>query len=102
MQVQEIRHRDYLTQTLRNTHCQKEIHLLPEDWIIFGQAPRFLIKQECNIIQFGPSVNHRGCGIAILLSEVVNGPGYWKFNNSLLEDITYVNQMNEVIDSFTR
>ena len=24
-----------LTQTLRNTHGQKEIHLLPEDWIIF-------------------------------------------------------------------
>ena len=51
---------------------------------------------------FGPSVSHRGCGIAILLSEVVKGPGYWKFNNSLLEDITYVNQMNEEIDSFIR
>ena len=33
----------------------------------------------------------------ILLSEVVKGPGYWKFNNSLLENI---NQMNEVINSF--
>ena len=51
---------------------------------------------------FGPSVSHRGCGIAILLSEVVKGPGYWKFNNSLLEDINYVNQMNEVTDSFIR
>ena len=51
---------------------------------------------------FGPSVSHRECGIAILLSEVVKGPGYWKFNNSLLEDINYVNQTNEVTDSFTR
>ena len=51
---------------------------------------------------FGPSVNHRGCGIVILLSEIVKGPGYWKFNNSLLEDITYVNQMNEEIHSFIR
>ena len=25
---------------------------------------------------FGPSVNHRGCGIAILLSEAVKGPGH--------------------------
>ena len=50
---------------------------------------------------FDPSVNHRGSGIAILLSEVVKGPGYWKFN-SLLEDINYINQMNEVIDSFMR
>ena len=41
--------------------------------------------------------DHRGCDIVILLSEVVKGPGYWKFNNSLFEDI---NQMNEVIDSF--
>jgi len=28
-------HRNNLTQTLRNTHCQKEIQLLPEDWILF-------------------------------------------------------------------
>ena len=53
---------------------------------------------------FGSSVNHinRGCGIAILLSEVVKGPGYWKFHNSLLEDINHVNQMNELINSFVR
>ena len=54
--------------------------------------------RECNIISV-PMSDHRGCGIAILLSEIVKGPGYWKFNNSLLEDIDYVNQMNEVIDS---
>ena len=92
-------HRDYLTQTLWNSHCQKEIHLLPEDWIIFSQAPRFLIKQECSIILV-PVSDHRGCGIAILLSEVVKGPGYWKFNNSLLDDINYLNEMKEVTDSF--
>ena len=44
--------------------------------------------------------DHRGCGIAILLSEVVKGPGYWKFNNSLLDDINYLNEMKEVTDSF--
>ena len=42
--------------------------------------------RECNIISV-PMSDHRGCGIAILLSEVVKGPGYWKFNNSLLEAI---------------
>ena len=52
---------------------------------------------------FGPSVSHRGCGIAILLSEVVKGPGYWKINNSLLDlEDNYINQMNEVTDSFIR
>ena len=55
--------------------------------------------RECNIISV-PVSDHRGCVIAILLSEVVKGPGYWKFNNSLLEDINYVNQMSEVTDSF--
>ena len=55
--------------------------------------------RECNIISV-PMSDHRGCVIAILLSEVVKGPGYWKFNNSLLEDINYVNQVSEVIDSF--
>ena len=94
-----LTHRDYLTQTLWNSHCQKEIHLLPEDWIIFSQAPRFLIKQECSIILV-PMSDHRGCCIAILLSEVVKGPGYWKFNNSLLDNINYLNEMKEVTDSF--
>ena len=55
--------------------------------------------RECNIISV-PVSDHRGCGITVLLSEIVKGPGYWKFNNSLLEDINYVNQMNEVIYSF--
>ena len=45
----------------------------------------------------------RGCGITILLSEVVKGPGYWKINNSLLDlEDNYINQMNEVTDSFIR
>jgi len=92
---------DYLTQTLRNTHCQKELHLLPEHWIIVWQALHFFEKTRVQYY-FGPSVSHRECGIAILLSEVVKGPGYWKFNNSLLEDINYVNQTNEVTDSFIR
>ena len=31
MTVIYLTHGDYLTQTLRNTHGQKEIHLLPKD-----------------------------------------------------------------------
>ena len=56
-------------------------------------------KRECNIVSVLMS-DHRGCGIAVLLSEIVKGPGYWMLNNSLLEDINYANQMNAVIGFF--
>ena len=63
---------------------------------ILTSSTLFDKTRECNIISVPMSDQ---CGIAILLSEIVKVPGYWKFNNSLLEDIDYVNQMNEVIDS---
>ena len=28
----------------------------------------------------------------------MRGPGYWKFNNSLLKDTKFVNKMNELLD----
>ena len=50
-----LTNRDYLTQTLRNTHCQKEIQLLPEDWI--STSSTFFGKTRVQYY-FGPSVNH--------------------------------------------
>ena len=30
------------------------------------------------------------------------GPGYWKFNNSLLEDVEYTEYITKVIDNYTK
>ena len=56
---------------------------------------------NCHIISV-PTSDHRGCFIHFKLNEIVKGDGYWKFNNSLLGDIVFVNQMNEHIESFIK
>jgi hypothetical protein len=66
---------------------------------ILTSSTLFDETRECNIMSV-PMSDHRGCSITIQFVEVVKGPDYWKLNNSLLEDINYVNQTNDLIDSF--
>ena len=47
-----------------------------------------------------PSSDHRGVEIRIKISNSERGPGYYKFNNSLLKNTIFVNKMNTVIDTF--
>ena len=57
-------------------------------------------------IRKAPNVNgnrfsdHRCVFIKISTAGNKRGKGNWKLNNSLLEDITYVNRMNTLIDDF--
>ena len=46
------------------------------------------------------SSDHRGVFMQMKLSNAKRGPGYWKFNNSLLTDKTFVDMMNEAIDNY--
>ena len=55
---------------------------------------------NCDIVSV-PFSDHRGCSVQIKVSETVRGNGYWKFDNLLLEDIEYVDEMNNLIESFT-
>ena len=55
---------------------------------------------ECNIHSVA-STDLRGCSVLVKFAEIERGPGYWKFNNSLLKDSIFVNQMNAVIDNHT-
>ena len=54
---------------------------------------------ECAIQSVAFS-DHRGCSVVVKFTDIEKGPGYWKMNNSLLEDINYVNSMNNLIDSY--
>lgn len=54
---------------------------------------------ECNIYSV-PSSDHRGVYLQIKCDEVRRGPGYWKFNNSLLKKQAYVDNINQTIDTF--
>ena len=55
---------------------------------------------ECYIHSVA-STDHRGCSVSVKFAEIERGPGYWKFNNSLLRDSIFVNQMNTVINNQT-
>lgn len=48
------------------------------------------------------ATDHRIVMLEIKLNKFRNGPSYWKFNNALLSDITYVNTMNDLIDEHLR
>lgn len=54
---------------------------------------------ETNIFSV-PSSDHRGIYINLRISDNNRGPGYFKFNNSLLQDKIFVQKMNAVIDNF--
>ena len=55
---------------------------------------------DCNIHSVA-STDHRGCSVLVKFAEIERGPGYWKFNHSLLKDSIFVNQMNTIIDNHT-
>ena len=54
---------------------------------------------ECNIKTIAQT-DHRCVDISYRLSDIVRGPSYWKFNDSLLTDINYVNMINSLIDEY--
>ena len=45
-----------------------------------------------------PGTDHKGVEAEIRYCNVKRGPSYWKLNNSLLKDISYVNKINQVIE----
>ena len=47
-----------------------------------------------------PYSDHRGVQINIKSSDTQRGPGYYKFNNLLLKDSSFVSRMNSTIDDF--
>ena len=53
---------------------------------------------ECEIKSVSMS-DHRACHVDILVTELRRGPGYYKFNNSLLKDKEFVDKMNQLIAS---
>ena len=54
---------------------------------------------DCNIVSV-PFTDHRGYAMVVKMSEIIRGIGYWKFNNSLLKDVDFVTEMNNMLDDF--
>ena len=47
-----------------------------------------------------PSTDHRAVTISLNITEAKRGPGYYKFNNSLLDDNKFVIEMKQLIREF--
>ena len=52
--------------------------------------------RNCEII---PSIlsDHSFVTLEIEIEKLIRGPGYWKFNNKLLEDKEFIDEMNKLI-----
>ena len=64
-------------------------------------ATELVVNQisECNIVTIAKS-DHRAVDITYKISNVKRGPSYWKFNDSLLDDRTFITEMNKFITTF--
>ena len=64
---------------------------------IFSNSDLFDKIISCEIMS-APATDHRAVIAEVQFTQVKRGPYYWKFNNSLLKDIEYVNGVHELID----
>ncbi len=52
--------------------------------------------ESCEILNV-PNSDHKGVYMYLDFGEFKRGPSYWKFNNSFLKDVSYVNMINDLI-----
>ena len=57
------------------------------------------IEQAAVDVSFSPGIqsDHSFIALSVVYTPIKRGPGYWKFNNSLLQDDTFVEIINEII-----
>ena len=63
---------------------------------VFMNDCTFNKVSNINIINI-PNSDHRGYLCCLDDAKMPKGPSYWKFNNSLLNDIDYVNSINNIV-----
>ena len=56
---------------------------------------------ECNLVSYAQS-DHRLVEMKYSLVEIKRGPSYWKFNDSILKDRVYTEQMNRLLEEYSR
>lgn len=94
---------EFTTPILKNTHFKKK-------WFkIRGKKTRLYIFLNDHALDkiidtelfSNPYSDHRGVQLNIKSSDTQRGPGYYKFNNLLLKDSSFVSSMNSTIDDFS-
>ena len=60
------------------------------------------IVKEISVTQLVKNSNvcdHNAVRAVLLLNKPTKGPGYWKLNNNILHDISYVSTISEIIEN---
>ena len=68
---------------------------------IFISGSLLPYMEQSNIISLAHS-DHRAVHTSLAFHNYKRGPSYWKFNNSLLKDTTYIDQINTTIHNFSK
>ena len=53
---------------------------------------------SCEILSV-PFTDHRAVSLDVCSSSFVRGPGYWRFNNSLLKEQAFIDKMNNLLET---
>ena len=69
-----------------------------EDNTRSGSCQRIQSRSRCEHVT-ALSTDHKAVVIDLNNSAIVRGPGYWRFNNSDLKDITFVQSMNVMLEN---
>jgi hypothetical protein len=95
LDVWRIMHQDIRQYTwVRNNPVRKQSRL---DFFLINQST-FNFTTETKIISSYRS-DHKGIILKLKLLEHKRGPGYWKFNNSLLKDEKYVQLVKQTLQN---
>ena len=68
---------------------------------IFISSSLIPYMEQSNIVSFAHS-DHRAVCTSLAFHNYKRGPSYWKFNNSLLKDTQYTDQINKTIIDFSQ
>ena len=86
----------------RSIHGRGKTLLQHGDWIIYYRPTPFSFNiHDCSIHSVAQS-DHRLVNILYNMSHVQRGPSYWKFNESLLHDQTFAEQLNSFFEEFKK
>ena len=68
---------------------------------IFTCKDMLQLSVNCEVLTV-PTTDHKAVSLEICDSEFKRGPGYWRFNNSYLNDKKFTGQMTEILTQMTQ
>ena len=95
--VWRLMHSDIKQYTWRNISLKRASRL--DYWLVTKQIKR---KTSCTDIRPAIRTDHNAISIKFCIKQNERGPGYWKINTDILDDVNYKMKVSEIIHSFCK